>query len=81
MKFQIFESNLPPETVYIFTTSEWFSFDFDSLQQLCEVGLDDPDKVANDLPDRLDNVYSDCKFLFETDNLETIPQDFPEFFI
>lgn len=85
MKYQIFEAvNIwvnHIDRAYIFTTSEWFSSNFDSLEQLCEVGLDDPDKVVNDLNCRLDEKYSDCTFLFETDDLETVKQNFPEFFI
>ena len=79
MKFDVFQYS----DIYIFTTYEWISSDFDDLHQLCEVGLDDPDKLGNPYFERLDKVpdYQDGKYLFSTSNLETAYLDFPEWFI
>lgn len=81
--FYIFEHHGTHGISYLFTTNEWFSGSFDSLQQLCEVGVDDPSKVIMENSPRIDHnyLYQDCKFLFQTTNLETAHLDYPEWFI
>lgn len=88
MTYYIFEADTVFGISFILTTNRWFSSDFDSLEQLIDVGLDDPGKIPllkaiHQNNPRIDQHpdFKDCKFLFQTDNLETIPLDFPEFFI
>lgn len=82
--FYIFEYRSLDGIEYLFTTNVWFSSNFDELQRLCEVGLDDCNKIHNRMGNpRIDEsiTYADCKFLFQTTNLETAYLDFPEYFI
>jgi len=79
----------PHEDSYVYTTEEWFSSNFDSIEQLADVGLDDYDKVRlNDpahyeypLTPRLDHseFYTDAIYLgtyttFEELTIENYPE-------
>jgi hypothetical protein len=65
---------------YLYTTKDWFSSDFDSLEQLMDVGLDDPDKVDNIKADEYLISYPDIIHLCDVDKLEDL-YNYPELFI
>ena len=67
---------------YFFTTPFWFSSNFDSLQQLIEVGLDDPDKgeIDDSMNIHLDPLYDDCTLLCTIEEFEDL-YDYPELLI
>lgn len=78
---------------YIYTTEEWFSSNFDSLEQLADVGFDNTDKVGLNDPDyvlsanllpRIDTheSYSDAIFLGTVNTFEELTvENYPEFWI
>lgn len=79
---------VPTENIYIFVTPDWFSSDFDSLEQLIDVNLDDPFKiplaVIEIIPDmniHKTNLYSDLVLLCTVNSFEEIEPNYPELFI
>ena len=80
------------DDVYVFTTNVWFSSDFDSIEQLADVGMDDPGKLLLDDPNylpqtnnpRIDltNDFQDAVYLgtYETFDEITI-ENYPELWI
>lgn len=74
---------------YVYTTAEWFSSNFNSLEQLADVGFDDPDKIGlndpeylpNDATVRIDHhphfkdaIYLGCVSSFEELTVENYPE-------
>lgn len=64
----------------------YWSSDFRDLEQLCDVGLDDPDLVeARSYKDVRYEIeqYGDCTYIFSTDVLDYdyLAQHFPEYLI
>lgn len=81
---------VPTENIYIFVTPEWFSSDFDSLEQLIDVNLDDPDKIyltyiydynCNNINVHNLEMYSDLVLLCTVNSFEEIEPNYPELFI
>lgn len=70
-----------PADIYVFTTNDWFSSNFDSLEQLIDVGLDDSDKVPINLNPRLDREFQDAVYLGSVENFEDFYIEYPEYFI
>ena len=69
----------PTENIYIFVTPEWFSSDFDSLEQLIDVNLDDPSKILladiENIPDmniHKTDLYSDLVLLCTVNSLKKL---------
>jgi len=75
---------LQVHSIYIYITDKWFSSNFDSLEQLCEVGYDDSDKRATESND-VDWIANEeeCQLLVVADveSFEDIPYKYPELFI
>lgn len=78
----IYRYDSPYGIVYFFTTPFWFSSNFDSLQQLIEVGLDDPDReqINGSMNIHLDPLYDDCTLLCTIEEFEDL-YDYPELLI
>lgn len=69
---------------YLYTTDYWFSSNFDSLQQLAEVGYDDPDKEKLEASSRnihLDPFYSDLQLIAVIEDFDKLLTGYPELFI
>lgn len=83
----------PSDGAYVYTTEEWFSSNFDSLEQLADVGFDDPGKVPLNDPDMMPNpptpcrldtsiFYRDAIFLGTVNSFEELTvENYPELFI
>ena len=82
--FSVYKATTAGHTVYFYVTPEWFSSDFDSIEQLVDVGLDDQDKIPTDSHGGFDNLFkllndeSDTMHLFDIDKLENIYKEYPE---
>ena len=87
--FSIYTATTAGMQVYFFLTDEYMSGDFDSIEQLIDVGLDDPDKIV------IQTAYSsnrtalessllnepDVEYLFSIDNLDDIYERYPEWLL
>lgn len=96
MTFYIYQIN-PNIEVNVLTSPEYFfitdtlffSSDFQDLHRLIDVGLDGPGikdwsaRGKQNIIDLIEYVNSmpDVTFLLKTDNLDDIPNEYPEYFI
>ena len=73
------------EPIYLFTYEHWWSSDFDSLEQLIDVGLDDPDKEPLDghslEDDIILNLDETLVHLCSVESLDDIESLHPELFL
>ena len=69
---------------YVYVTDYWFSSNFDSLQQLVEIGYDDPHKAELQGESRnihLYEEYRDLQLLADIEDFDELLTDYPELFI
>ena len=71
---------------YFFLTDTYFSSDFDFLEQLIDVNIDDPEKRAfypNETPESIINnpAMSDVTVLCKVNTFDEIESNYPELFI
>ena len=86
--FGIYTATTGGMRVYFFLTDKYMSDDFDSIEQLIDVGLDDPGKIV------IQTAYNnrthlekcllnepDVEYLFSIDNLDDINERYPEWLL
>lgn len=88
MNYFIFVCKYPYDTSFFFTYGITWSSNFDSMQQLIDVGLDDPDKVVNprlhnySIKEFVNELTSDgitkVNFIGSVKNLKDIEELYPE---
>lgn len=87
----IYDFPTSPHHLFIFTTEEWFSSNFDSLGQLLDVGLDDYDKMPLTSGEyrhadltidiHLNDEFADARLLCTVPSFEDVPILYPELLI
>ena len=67
---------------YVYLSDDWVSSNFDSLQQLFDVGFDDIEK-RQCLPEDYDDLerWDDVTFLIEVESFDDADTLYPELFI
>jgi len=69
------------QEIYILGNENCLTSDFDSIQQLLDVGFEDPGTVTHNYSTNLHTVFKDLILLAEIQNLEDLPKLYPELMI